>query len=197
MKTTLICFACSIGIIATVAAPTWGEPQSDETVGVVKSDVQGEDPQEAQGFSIMPAPLDGVTGNLLDLEKTGHLKVIKGTFGRTKMFDDRALLWTIEVVKPLTCGHAILLLQKISDIRFYRDDKAYHREKFATRLFYESWLDVDAVSHEILDRYERFDIWMDLTEAEAWMLTHNKTNRVIFSRPRQHRNIEAKRQKWK
>ena len=117
------------------------------------------------------------------------------------MFDDQAMVWTVEVVKPLTCGYAILLLRDMSDIRFSRsfqqNDINYHRELFATRLFYESWLDSGAVSHEILDRDERFDIWMDLTDAEAWVLTHDKANGVVFSRPIVRRYVDPSIGRWK
>lgn len=197
MKTRLIRFACSVGIVVTFAAPSWGQSENREATRVVKSDAQGEGDQEEAGFAIMPAPLDDITGNLLDLEKTGHLKIIRGSHARTKMFDDQAIVWTIEVVKPLTCGRAILLLQGASDIRFYQVDEDYRRERFATRLFYESWLDAGAVSHEILGRDERFDIWMDLNNAEAWKLTHDGTNTVVFGKPIVRRYVDPSMGRWK
>jgi hypothetical protein len=163
-------------------------------------DVTGQEPAEQSqevDFARLPPPLTAITGNLLDLEKSGHLRVIDATYGRTKLFDDRAVLWTIEVVKPLTCGHAILLLRHISDVRFCHESEDFERRVFYTRLFYESWLDAGAVSHEILDRDERFDIWIDLKESEAWMLTHEEANKVVFGELGQRQKVRPDFFTWK
>jgi hypothetical protein len=197
MKTTLICFACAVGITVTLATPSWAQQEDDKVMRTAESESQGEDDAEDEGFARMPPPLDSITGNLLDLEKTGHLRIISGSHSRTKMFDDQAIVWTVEVIKPLTCGLAILLLKEISDVRFYQNDEDYRRERFNTRLFYESWLDVGAVSHEILDRDERFDIWIDLTDAEAWRLTHENTNEVVFGRPIVQHYVDPSIGRWK
>ena len=197
MKTRLICFVSAVGITVTLATPSWAQQEDDKVMRTAESESQGEDDAEDEGFARMPAPLDSITGNLLDLEKSGHLKIISGSHSRTKMFDDQAIVWTVEVIKPLTCGLAILLLKEISDVRFYQNDEDYRRERFNTRLFYESWLDVGAVSHEILDRDERFDIWIDLTDAEAWQLTHENTNEVVFGRPKVQHYVDPSIGRWK
>jgi hypothetical protein len=197
----LVCFLLTI---AVAAAPGRGQvPANEQPAGVTPTppnppadQAPADEPQEVD-FSRMPAPVSQITGNLLELEKTGYFKIIRARHGRTKMFDDQAMIWTVEVIKPLTCGHALLLLKHFSDIRFYQDEEDYERLVFSTRLFYEAWLDSGAVSHEILDQDERFDIWMDLTEAEAWNLNHEKANKVVFGELGQHHRVRQDFFKWK
>jgi hypothetical protein len=193
----LLCVACSVGLALSLSTPIWSQQDGDDSTRQPNSDSQERGDQEEEGFARMPAPLEDITGNLLDLEETGHLKIISGSHARTKMFDDQAIVWTVEVVKPLTCARAILLLKQVSDVRFYQNDEDYRRERFNTRLFYESWLDAGAVSHEILGRDERFDIWIDLTDNEAWRLKHEKANEVVFGRPIVRRYVDPSIGRWK
>jgi hypothetical protein len=192
MKSGWICFGCFATALCFVAAQLHGQ----ELPRDVTDQESAEQPQEVD-FARLPPPLSTITGNLLDLEKSGHLRVIDATYGRTKLFDDRAVIWTVEVVEPLTCGHAILLLKRVSDVRFYHESEDYERRVFYTRLFYESWLDAGAVSHKILDRDERFSIWIDLKESEAWMLNHEEANKVVFENPGQRHKVQPDFFTWK
>jgi hypothetical protein len=103
----------------------------------------------------------------------------------TKVLKERALIWTIEVIKPLTCGHAMILFKRLGDVRFYRvNEDGYRQQLMSTQLYYSSWIEEDAVSHEILGRGEQFQVWLLMNERQTWVLQHEGANMVVFAEPK-------------
>ncbi|MBC8870538.1 MAG: hypothetical protein H8E44_14040 [Planctomycetes bacterium] len=128
----------------------------------------------------LPNPLNDISGNFVDLEKSGYFKIIKDEYGRTREFDEEAVIWTLKVVKPLSCGHAMILLRRLSDVRFYRIDKDWRKQLHSAFLYYPSHISTGAVRHDILDLDEWFEVWIPLSERESWHLRHHRANTVEF-----------------
>lgn len=180
-----------VWIVAVIATPSLGAPQQDEEVPKSPADEQA-----AETGQKLPEPLNQVSGNLDDLEKTGYFKIIDGGYGRTQELKEKAMIWTIEVVKPLTCGHAMILLQRLSDVRFYRvNDDGYRQQLLTNQLFYSSWIEEGAVSHEILGRDVRFQVWLLMNERQTWILEHERANTVVFAQPK--RRYPGRRDLWR
>jgi hypothetical protein len=138
--------------------------------------------EEEEELPRLPEPLDYITGNYTDLEKSGHFKIISGKVGRTRELDEEALIWTLKVVKPLTCKHAQLLLRNVGDVRFYRThkDKRWYKELMMAKLHYSASVNYGAVLQDKLNRDEHFQVWVLLTPVQMEMLRIEKATRVIF-----------------
>ena len=134
-------------------------------------------------FTTLPPPLDGITGNVTDLEESGHFKIISAEIGRTRVFQEEALIWTVNVVRPIACRHAQILFRRVGDVRFYRfeRDAQWRRQLLATRLYYPQRIDSGAANRESLNQDEQFQIWIPLKPAEVDMLQHHKATTVVFS----------------
>jgi hypothetical protein len=140
-------------------------------------------PEQPPSLLQLPAPLDGITANILDLEKSGHFKILKARIGRTRQFESEALIWTITALRPLTSAHAQILLRRVGDVRFYRieDDAQWREQVMINRLYYPMWIDFGVANGETLNQDEQFEIWVPLTAAQVDRLVQEQTNKVIFS----------------
>lgn len=128
----------------------------------------------------LPQPLNDITGNFADLEKSGHFRIIKEEFGRTKGTKQEALIWTLRVVKPLSYQHAVIVLRRLSDVRFYRVVKDWRKQYYSTELYYPSYIANGAIRNESLDLDEWLRVWVLLDEKQIWHLKHHRANTVEF-----------------
>jgi len=144
---------------------------------------QSSSPEQPPSLLQLPAPLGGISGNILDLEKSGHFKILNAKIGRTRQFESEALIWTVTVLRPITSAHAQILLRRVGDVRFYRIEKdtQWREQVMINRLYYPNWIDSGAANRETLDRDEQFEIWVPLTAANVDRLVQEQTNTVIFS----------------
>jgi hypothetical protein len=154
----------------------------------IATQVPGETPEdgetaegrETQTVDKLPEPLSQIAGNIADLEKSGHFAITEARYGRTKEFGDEALIWTLKVVKPLTCRHAMILLRGLGDVRFYRTDKDWTRQLEWTELYFPSRIAAGAVQHERLEIDEQLQVWIQLDAWQVAMLKHQHANAVVF-----------------
>ena len=128
----------------------------------------------------LPEPLNDITGNFADLEKSGHFRIIKEEFGRTKELREEALIWTLRVVKPLSYRHATILLRRLADVRFYRVVKDWRKLHYSTELYYPSYIRTGAISHESLNVDDWVPVWVLLDERQIQHLKHHRANTVEF-----------------
>lgn len=132
---------------------------------------------------ILPAPLENVACNVLDLEKTGHLAVAKVEFGWSEDFGDESLIWTVKVLKPMTCRHAALLLRNHSDVRFYYVYQDREKELYAGALYFSPRITEGAVHGDILQRDTEFQVWLPLTMSQASLLARQQADHIVFDEP--------------
>ena len=146
--------------------------------------------QEGESLAKLPKPLDEIAGNLLDLEKAGFFRVLDGKYGRTSELDQQAIVWTVRVVKPITCRHAMILLDRMGNVRFYRVTKRkdkdgknieHRKELLFRRLRYSPEIVARAAHHELLREGERFEVWVLLDDSDVWALRNGHANSVVFS----------------
>ncbi len=128
----------------------------------------------------LPEPLNDITGNFADLEKSGHFRIIKEEFGRTKELREEALIWTLRVIKPLSYRHATILLRRLADVRFYRVVKEWRKLHYSTELYYPSYIRTGAISHETLNVDDWVQVWVLLDERQTRHLIHHRANTVEF-----------------
>lgn len=132
----------------------------------------------------LPEPLSAVSTNLGELALTGYFEVSPPAFGRTKKLDEEALLWTVKVVKPLTCRHAISLLHSLSDGRFYRTLKKSRLELRSVELHYPNWLDYGSVNQQILRQDQEFQVWVLVNGGEVTNLRLRQADTLEFTQLR-------------
>ncbi len=142
-----------------------------------------EDPS-AQTKTKLPEPLTGVSTNLGDLALTGYFEVSQAAFGRTKKLDEEALLWTVKVVKPLTCRHAISLLHRLSNGRFYRSLKKSRLELRSVELHYPNWIDYGSVNQQLLRQDQEFQVWILVNAGEVTNLRLRQADTLEFTQLR-------------
>lgn len=140
----------------------------------------------------LPAPLDRITGNFLDLESTGYFKIAKTEFGRTDLHRDDALIWTLEVTRPISVRHALRILQQLGDVRFYRTEEDWFQQLHMTHLHYTDTLDARAVRNEILGNFEEFRVWVILSGQDIYGLTHGNADTVVFQELRKRYSSKPK-----
>jgi len=129
----------------------------------------------------LPEPLTGVSTNFGDLALTGYFEVSQAEFGRTKKLDEESLLWTVKVVKPLTCRHAISLLHGLSDAHFYRELKKSRLELRSAELHYPNWIDHGMVNRQILHQDQEFQVWILLSAGEITNLRLRQADTLEFT----------------
>ena len=142
---TIVVSAC----LAVAACTAWADP------GEITP---------AENQRKMPAPLDAIYGNLHDLESSGYFEIQGARLGRTKPLDQDAMIWTVQVLRPITHRHAMLELRKLGDVRFYRNTEHGRYEIYWTELYYSAWIPTGAVQHDILDVDEQFEVWILLDQ---------------------------------
>lgn len=139
---------------------------------------------EPPSWAKLPAPLNKVSSNIGDLEQTGYFRITKAEFGHEKELGEEALIWTVKVLKPLTCRHAMLLLERFAESRFYRTGKKLRFELSMAEVYYPSWFTLGTVTGQVLNQEEEFQVWVLLTDAQVQKLVFRKADTVVFSRSR-------------
>lgn len=142
---------------------------------------------ERRPIEILPAPLNNVACNVADLEKTGQLVVTEVALGWAEDFGDEALIWTVKVLKPITCRHAEILLRRVSDVRFYHAAEKSEKELYSARLYFSPRIAEGAVHGEILQPDETFQVWVLLTSAQAALLARQQVDHLVFHEPQTRR----------
>jgi hypothetical protein len=136
----------------------------------------------------LPKPLEAISCNIRDLEKSGFFQVTGAAFGAEKELGEEALIWKVKVVQTLTLKHAMLLLRNVRDCRFFRiekDLKDLRTQLLTAELAYPASFDYGAVHHGVLHRNEEFQIWVLLNAEQIRMLQLHKANRLVFGPTRQ------------
>lgn len=131
----------------------------------------------------LPPPLDKIVCNIADLEQSGHFELSASRLGRSEDFGEEALIWTVRVRTPVSCRHAMILLNRLSDVRFFWTEKDWQKELYSTGLRYSSRLAEGAVHHEILQQDEEFQIWVLLDQRYVDMLVLLKADTLVFHSP--------------
>jgi hypothetical protein len=138
---------------------------------------------EPPSWAKLPSPLNKVSCNIGDLEETGYFRITKAEFGREKELGEEALIWTVKVLKPLTCRHAMILLERFAESRFYRNTKKLRFDLGAAEVYYPSWFTLGTVTGQVLNQEEEFQVWVLLTDAQVRKLVFRKADMVVFGRP--------------
>ncbi len=160
------------------------------------SEAPGE--RERRPAETLPAPLNDVASNVLDLEKTGHLAVTSVDFGWSEDFGDESLIWTVKVLRPITCRHAMLLLRQYTDVRFYHVKEKSEKELFSGKLYFSPRIAERAVHGDILQRDTEFQVWLPLTLPQALLLARQQADHIVFHEPqtRRVRPLGASSTQW-
>ncbi len=129
----------------------------------------------------LPEPLSGVATNLGELALNGYFEVGPAEFGRTKKLDEEALLWTVKVVKPLTCRHAVSLLHSLRSGHFYRSLKTSRLELRSVELHYPHWIDYGTVNRQMLRQDQEFLVWILVNGGEVTNLRLRQADTLEFT----------------
>ena len=139
--------------------------------------------EERRPAERLPAPLNNLASNFAELEKTGYFAVTDVAFGRSEDFGDEAVIWTIKVLKPITCRHVTILMRRFSDVRFYHAEEKTEKELYSGELYFSSRIAEGAVHGEILRQDMEFEAWVLLDPEQVIMLVREKADAVVFHEP--------------
>ena len=128
-------------------------------------------------------PLEGVTCGLLAIEESGYFALTDVRYARTEDHREEAMIWTIKVKKPLTCRHALALLRRFQDARFYDTEYKSRQELLVERLFYSSWIAEGAINRRILKPDDEFQLWIVLDIVAVRMLRSRGADTLEFREP--------------
>jgi hypothetical protein len=142
------------------------------------------DGDKAESKPKLPKPLEEISANYKDIEQSGYFRIVNIDYGRNREYNEEALIWTLSVVKPIACRHAILLLDRFTDVRFYRTAKEWRKELHATRLYYPAWIGSRAANGESLLQDEQFQIWIPLDKARIQRLRIDRAEFVELGPPK-------------
>jgi hypothetical protein len=137
-------------------------------------------PQDAE---YLPAPLDKIACNLSKLKASGHVDLSSAVLGHAEDFGDESLVWTVKVLKPISCRHALILLRSFSDVRFYHSEEDTVKELYSTNLVYSTRLAEGAVNGEVLQQDEEFQVWVVISLRHLDVLTRQQADAVVFGKP--------------
>ncbi len=164
---------------AAAAAPAPAPPPAPVAPAAPKTP----DEQKRRPAEQLPAPLNGIACNLVEVEKSGFLEFTKVAFGRSEDFGDEALIWTAKVQRPITCRHAMILLRQFSDVRFYHSEEKLEKEVYSGELYYSPRIAEGAVHGEILRRDMEFEVWVLLDQTQVIKLQREQADTVVFHEP--------------
>jgi hypothetical protein len=139
--------------------------------------------QERRPATVLPAPLENVACNVSKLEESGQLALTGVVFGWSEDFGDEALIWTVKVLKPMTCRHAQLLLRRYSDVRFYDAGEKSQRVLFSGALCYSPRIAEGAVHGDLLHQDTKFQVWVPLTSSQAYLLARQRVAYLVVHEP--------------
>jgi hypothetical protein len=147
---------------------------------VLAADLVAADEPPSAIAAKLPEPLKKISCNLGDLEALGYFTITKVEFGRTKPLNEEGIVWTVKVVKPLACRHAVRLLQRYGDVRFYRKLKDRRMQLLMTELYFPTWIESEAVDQRILRQDQEFPVWVVLSPADVLMLKLREADTAEF-----------------
>ena len=139
--------------------------------------------EKKQPAESLPAPLEGIATNLADLEKSGDFTIERAEFAVPDESDEEAFVWTIKVNRSLTIRHAMLLLDRFRDVRFYNTEGAMPNELHSTWLHYSPRMAERAINRDMLKQDETFQAWVVVSPTTVRMLNSMKADTVLFQPP--------------
>lgn len=128
----------------------------------------------------LPKPLHEIYGNILDLEKSGHLGIESVSLKTIDNGKSEAVIWRIRTKRPVSCRHIIRLINEIRDVRFYTTINKSMFERMSTLLNYSERVKEGAIDGRILRRGDVFDLWVELKEVDQRKLTGQDVDTVVF-----------------
>jgi len=149
---------------------------------VVPLSAAAQSPEEAEGprKNRLPNPLDLVSSNIKDIEKTGYFTIVNAEYRRTELGNDEAMVWTLQTTKPITCRHAGWLLRRFRDVRFYYTERRSVQEIHNTLMYYSHAITDGATNGDILSLDDRFIIWVPLTADDIRLLRVRRVDKAVF-----------------
>jgi hypothetical protein len=179
----LLCFTVTVVLAADPEAPPAAPAKKPAVAAKAKSEQRPPEKPAVLGEKF-PAPLEAISCNILELEKTGYFRIQKVEVGRTEDFGDEAFIWTIAVTRSLTCRMAMMLLDRFVDVRFFDADHGMPLELYATRLNYSARISDEAIDGGTLDENDVFQLWLHLDDEAVRMLRSRSVDKAVFGRTR-------------
>jgi hypothetical protein len=137
------------------------------TVAVAQEEEEAKEPT----FQHLPEPLEEVGADLKTIEQHGNFKIVAMEYGRTPDRRDQAIVWTLRVVRPITCRHALMQMRYYRDVRFFATDGGSRQELMHALLYYAPRIDAGAVNRDLMALGEEFPMWLLLRPGDIRRLT--------------------------
>ena len=141
---------------------------------------QERDEPEAPRANRLPKPLDDISSNIKDIEKSGYFVIVKAEYGRTDIDNEEALVWTLRTVKPITARHAGWVIRRYRDVRFYDTPEGTFQEVLSKLMYFSEGISDGATNNEVLSLDEEFKLWVPLSSDDLRLLRVRGTDLAVF-----------------
>lgn len=136
-----------------------------------------------QGLPQLPSPLDRISGNLHEIEKSGWFTITDVRFDTVGIDRQQSVVWTLRVNQPITCRHAVIFLRNYRDVRFYHETEQQALiEVHYTRLYYDHMIEMGAANNEVLPRDSIVRLYFFLVRGDLPRIQLGKPNQVVVTR---------------
>jgi hypothetical protein len=146
----------------------------------------GKEPSATEPVDLnrLPEPLADITGNMLDLEASGYLKLVGVQFQPAGSLygSDNSVVWTFRTLRPITCRHLEKLLSTFVDVRFFDQTDYGTSLLYQTLLVHPDRVQVGATNGRILSAGEFVDVWIQLRDTDIRRLRGLRGNRMVAGR---------------
>ncbi len=121
------------------------------------------EPDEPQDINYLPKPFRDLRTNILDVQKSGYFEIDDVAI-RTRGNGDESIVWTVRVLKAVTCRHVEALLREHRDARFYSTLENQRLDVIATLVQYSDRVVLGSSSGDLLKQDDVFEMWIDLPD---------------------------------
>lgn len=158
------------------------EPGEDEATSKAKrSRTKVVAPDEPQDINYLPKPFRDLRTNILDVEKSGYFEIDEVAI-RTRGNGDESIVWTVRVLKAITCRHVEALLREHRDARFYSTLENQRLNVIATLVQYSDRVTLGSSSGRLLKQDDVFDLWIDLPDIYYRKLKSQHADTLVLRR---------------
>lgn len=171
-STTIRMFAAAAVLVA-ISVPAAGQPDAAKRT-LIKTTIGG--------LPQLPEPLEGIPGNLHELEKDGLFTVTDVRVDSVGLDRQEAIVWTLQVNRAVTCRHAMMAFDGFRDVRFYRESEQSLLEVHSARLYFDEMIRTGAANAEALPRDSIVHAFIFLGGGDLVKLRLRKANQLVFTR---------------
>jgi hypothetical protein len=183
-KRNLLLGCLTLGLCSVVFSVSAQDPAAPPVAAPLAGTRAKVEEEEPPAVDRLPKPLHRLQTNLLELEKSGCFRL---GVPQMQILDDHlgeAIVWRVEVIRPVNSRYVLWQLEKFRDARFVRTAVDRQQESHATLLYYSPRLEEQAANGTLLFPNDSFDIWLYVAPTDMRKIQSTNADRLILSTKR-------------